>query len=72
MRRLEGRGWIVFEESVQANVKSFYPERGRGGMVARAVLLVWTSSAFISGFLVGWETILKRQFLTQDRDLIRV
>lgn len=26
LRRLEGRGWIGFEESVRANVKSFYPE----------------------------------------------
>lgn len=26
VRRLEGRGWIEFEESVRVNVKSFYPE----------------------------------------------
>lgn len=26
LRRLEGRWWIGFEESVRANVKSFYSE----------------------------------------------
>ena len=26
LRRSEGRWWIRFEESVRANVKSFYPE----------------------------------------------
>lgn len=26
VRRLEGRGWIEFEGSVRASVKSFYPK----------------------------------------------